>query len=80
LFIQPVYGVKMTNKSQRRSILVNEAQFTEFDSKRKALGMNSTELLDALLMQEVERVTTLKVEKGTDFDNLEKQLSRKVTK
>ena len=75
--IQPVFGVKMSNKDSRKSILVNEAQFTEFDNRRKALGMNSTELLDALLQQEVERTTTLKIERGTDFDNCEKRMVKR---
>ena len=54
----------MAKGTLRKTIQVNEAQFQEFDSRRKALGLNSSETLDVLLQQEVERTTTLKIERG----------------
>lgn len=75
--IQPVFGVKMTKEAIRKSILVEEAVFNDFSQKRDILGLNSTELLQTLLQEEIERTTTLKVEKGTDFDNLVKQMTKK---
>ena len=77
MFIQPVFGVKMENKDKRRSILVEEAQFEAFDERCKALGMNSSETLDVLLQQEVERTTTLKVEKGQTMSNIINQMAKK---
>lgn len=67
----------MAKEKPRKSILVTESAFNEFAEKRKALGMNSTELLDALLQEEVERTTTLKVEHCGDFDNEVKKLTKR---
>lgn len=64
----------MVKEDKRKSILVNEACFETFDQRRKMLDMNSSELLDVLLQQEVERTETLKIEKGFSFANCEKRL------
>jgi len=64
-------------EDKRKTIMVNEAQFEAFDQRRKMLDMNSSELLDVLLQQEVERETTLRIERGFTFQNAEKQLTKK---
>jgi len=81
LFIQGLYGVKMTKEPIRRSILVNEAQFEAFDQRRKALDMNSSELLQTLLQEDVVRTETTmihRVEQVGDFDNEVRKMAKKV--
>jgi len=52
-------------KEGRKTIQVGESVFNEFVSRKEAIGAkNSTECLQELLQQEVERTTTLKIERG----------------
>ena len=64
-------------EDKRKTIMVNEAQFEAFEQRRKALDMNSSETLDVLLHQEVNRVTTLKIEPIGDFDYEAKKMTKK---
>jgi hypothetical protein len=71
----------MTKEPIRRSILVNEAQFEAFDQRRKALDMNSSELLQTLLQEDVVRTETTmihRVEQVGDFDNEVRKMAKKV--
>ena len=66
----------MAKEDQRKNIKANKEVFEVFSERCKALDMTQNELLETLLQEEVERTTTLKVEKGTTFHNIEKQLER----
>jgi len=70
----------MTKEPVRKSILVNEAQFEAFDQRRKALDLNSSELLQTLLQTEITKTETTmvnRIEQLGDFDNLVKRESLK---
>jgi hypothetical protein len=63
----------------RKSILIEESVYEDFSNKREQLGLNSTETLQTLLHGEfVKESKTMvhRIEKGTDFDNIVKKLSR----
>jgi hypothetical protein len=78
--IQPVFGVKMINKAQRKSILVEEAVFYDFKQKREILGLNSSETLQALLQAEITRTETTmvnRIEPIGDFDYEAKKMTKK---
>ena len=66
----------MAKEKPRKSILVTESAFNEFDNRRKALGLNSSETLDMLLNQETKREITLKIDRSNTFSNAENQLRK----
>jgi hypothetical protein len=63
-------------KDNRRTLKVSESLGDRFSQEASNLGMTHEQFLDALLMSEVERTETLKVEKGMSFSNIEKRLER----
>jgi hypothetical protein len=68
--------INMANKDKRKTIMVEEACFNDFNEKRTVLGLNSTELLQNLLQSEIERTTVFRIDKGTSFDHIAKEMSK----
>ena len=62
-------------KEGRKTIQVKESVHNEFNERKEALGMNSSDCLQELLTQEMKR--TVIVEKGMSFSNIENILEKR---
>ena len=76
----------LTKEKQRKSILVSEACFENFNEVRNKLNKNSSDTLTELMNKEIVHTETTIIQRGKmnqrienigDFDNCVKQLNKK---